>query len=255
MKKILIFILINSIIISFPFGSLTAPVNVPGRPLLSIQANSKNPANVTLEGDFVVNRKLEEDVWITKANWATLKVTEILMDGRVQPYFLLGALLDGEFKQKVGSTDIKYKTDDAFTWGVGTTILVYEITDRLGLGLDVKYRQTNPFVAKVSIDGTSFSRNDDNVSLDCDYAEWQVALGLCGLSERFLGYGGIKYSDVRTLLKVEAGGIDTDDIVNSAQNIGVFLGCEYTLTESTTIGVEGRFIDEEAYTIFMAVHF
>ncbi len=75
------------------------------------------------------------------------------------------------------------------------------------------------------------------------------------LSERFLGYGGIKYSDVKTSLKVKAGGIDTDDTVNSAQNIGAFLGCEYTLTENTTIGLEGRFIDEEAYTLFMTVHF
>ena len=255
MKKILIFILIPGIILSFPFGSLTAPVNVPGRPLLSIQANAENPANITLEGDFIADRKLEKDIRITQATWATMKVTEIFMDGRVQPYLLLGGLLDGEFEQEVDSIDIKYKTDDTFTWGVGTTILVYEITDRLGLGLDVKYRQTNPSVAKVSIDGTSFSPEDDGVSLDCDYAEWQVALGLCGLSERFLGYGGIKYSDVRTSLKAEAGGIDIDDTVNSAQKIGAFLGCEYTLTENTTIGLEGRFIDEEAYTLFMAVHF
>ncbi len=123
---------------------------------------------------------------ITKATWTTLKVTEIFSNGRVQPYLLLGALLDGEFKQELNSTDIKYKTDDALTWGVGTTILVCGITDRLGLGLDVKYRQTNPSVAKVNINGTSFSRNDDNVSLDCDYQEWQVALGLCGVKRAIL---------------------------------------------------------------------
>ena len=255
MKKFLIFLLINSIIISFPFESITAPINVPGRPLLSVQANSKNPANVTLEGDFVVNRKLKDDACMTRTTWSTMKVTEIFSDGRVQPYFLLGALLDGEFKQELNSVDIEYTTDDALTWGVGTTILLCGITARLGLGMDVKYRQTNPSVSKVDINGTTFSRNDDNVSLYCDYQEWQVALGLCGLSERFLGYGGIKYSDVKTSLKVKAGGIDTDDTVNSAQNIGAFLGCEYTLTENTTIGLEGRFVDEEAYTFFITVHF
>jgi opacity protein-like surface antigen len=177
------------------------------------------------------------------------------MDGRIQPYLLLGGLLDGEFKQEINNIDIKYKTDDALTWGIGTTILVWEITDRLGLGLDMKYRQTNPTVSKVSIDGTSFSRHDDNVSLDCDYQEWQAALGLCGLTERFIGYGGIKYSDVKVSLKAKAGGVDESDSANSAQTIGAFIGCEYTLTEDTTIGIEGRFLDEEAYTVFLTVHF
>ena len=255
MKKFSIFVLIQILIITFPIGTRSAPVNVPGRPLLSVQSNSEYPANITLEGDFIADRKLKDDVRITQTTFADLKITELLMNGRVQPYVFLGELIDGEFKQEIDNTDIEYKTNDALTWGVGTTILVYEITERLGLGLDIKYRQTNPTVAKVIIDDTSFSRNDDGVSLDCDYQEWQVALGLCGLTERFIGYGGIKYSDVRTSLKAKAGGVDTDETVNSAQNIGAFIGCEYTLTENTTIGVEGRFIDEEAYTLFVAVHF
>jgi opacity protein-like surface antigen len=254
-KKIFIFILICSIIICFPFGGISAPVHVPGRPLLNVQNNLQYPANVAIEGDFVTGRKLQEDICITRANWATLKITEIFMDNRVQPYFLLGTLIDGEFKQEINGMDIEYKTDDAFTWGVGTTVLAYEITDRLGLGLDVKYRQVNPIVGSVEIDGNSFSRGDDNVSLDCDYQEWQVALGLCGLTEHFLGYGGIKYSDVKALLKAEAGGIDTKETVSSAEKIGVFVGCEFLLTENATIGLEGRFIDEEAYTCFVTIHF
>ena len=254
-KKFLIFILISSVITCFPFSSMGAPVNVPGRPLLSVQSNSEYPANITLEGDFVANRTLKEDACVTQATWANLKITEIFMDGRVQPYIIFGDLLDGEFKQKVDNIDIEYKTNDALSWGLGTTILVWEITDKLGLGLDFKYRQVTPSVDKVIIDDTSFSRDDDNVSLGCNYQEWQVALGLCGLTERFIGYGGIKYSDVKTFLKAKAGGVDTSNTFNSAQNIGAFIGCEYTLTENTTIGLEGRFIDEEAYTIFLAVHF
>jgi opacity protein-like surface antigen len=254
-RKVLIFLLIQSLVISFPFGSFSAPVHVPGRPLLNAQVASEYPANITLEGDFVTGRELQDDAQITRANWATLKATGIFMENKIQPYIMLGALLDGEFKQEIDGADIKYTTEDAFTWGAGTTILVYEITDRLGLGLDLKYRQTNPAVGKVTIDGTSFSGDDDGVSLDCYYQEWQAALGLCGLTENFLGYGGIKYSDVNTLLKVKAGGMDTEKTLNSANKFGIFLGCEFILTEDSTIGFEGRFLDEQAYTVFFSVHF
>ena len=254
-KKFLIFLLIQCLVISFPFGSSSAPVHVPGRPLLGVQIDSKNPANITFEGDFVTDRELQNDAQITRSNWATLKATGIFMNGRVQPYVLLGTLLDGEFKQEVDGVDIKYITEDAFTWGAGTTILVHKITDRLGLGLDVKYRQTNPNVGKVKIDGVSFSRGDANVSLGCNYQEWQAALGLSGLTENFIGYGGIKYSDVKISLKTKAGGIDTEKTLNSANKVGIFLGCEFICTENATIGLEGRFIDEQAYTFFMTIHF
>lgn len=254
-KKFLVFLLTQSLVISFPFGGFSAPVHVPGRPLLYSQINSMNPGNIALEGDFVAGRKLQKDAQITRANWGNLKLTGMLMDDRVQPYITLGALLDGEFKQEVDDIDVKYKTDDAFAWGVGATFLVHKITERLGLGLDVKYRQTNPVVSKVKIDGTSFSRSDDDVSLGCYYQEWQAALGLCGLADNFIGYGGIKYSDVSALLKAEAGGVDTKKTLNGADKIGVFLGCEFILSENSTLGFEGRFIDEQAYTVFFSVHF
>ncbi len=254
-RKVLIFLLTQSLVISFPFGSFSAPVHVPGRPLLSAQMNSEPPANIAIEGDFVVGRTLEKDARITRTNWAGLKATGIFLEEQIQPYVLFGALLDGEFEQEVDNADIKYITEDAFFWGAGTTILLYRITSRLGLGLDVKYRQTNPVVNKIKIDGTSFSKSDDNVSLDCQYQEWQAALGLCGLTDNFLGYGGIKYSDVKTLLKAEAGAIDIEKTLYSANKIGVFGGCEFILNENTTIGFEGRFIDEQAYTVFVSVHF
>ena len=255
-KKIFVFILSCIIVIWFPVGSISAPIHVPARPLLGVQSDSQYPANVAIEGDFITNRQLQEDIRITRANWVNLKVTELLMGNKVQPYFLVGALIDGEFEQELnGGVDVKYKTEDAITWGAGTTILAYEITERLALGLDVKYRQVHPVVSSVSIDGNRFSRSDDDVSLDCNYQEWQAALGLCGMTENFIGYGGIKYSDVKTLLKAEADGIDTRKSVGSAQTIGVFVGCEFLLTENTTIGLEGRFIDEEAYTCFITVHF
>ncbi len=254
-KKGLVFLLIQILVVNFPFGSFSAPVHVPGRPLLGVQISSTPPANIALEGDFVTDRKLQKDTRIMRSNWATLKTTGIFMDEKVQPYILLGALLDGEFKQEVDGSDIRYITEDAFTWGAGTTILLHKITDTLGLGLDVKFRQTNPMVGKVKIDGASFSKSDSGVDLSCQYQEWQAALGLCGLTENFIGYGGIKYSDVKTTLKAKAGGIDTEKTVNSANKIGIFLGGEFILTEDTTLGLEGRFLDEQAYTFFITVHF
>ncbi|MDD5454692.1 MAG: hypothetical protein PHW62_04255 [Candidatus Ratteibacteria bacterium] len=254
-KKFLIFLIIQGLILNFPLGIFSASVHVPGRPLLGTQVSSMPPANIAIEGDFVVDRKLQKDAQITRANWATLKATGIFMDDKVQPYILFGALLDGEIKQEVNNVDIKYITEDAFAWGAGTTILLYEITDTLGLGLDVKYRQTSPAVNKVKIDDVSFSESDDGVDLNCQYQEWQAALGLCGITENFIGYGGIKYSDVKTLLKAKAGNMDTKKTLSGANKLGVFLGCEFILSDNTTLGFEGRFIDEQAYSMFVTVHF
>jgi opacity protein-like surface antigen len=255
MKKVIFWVLVSVLVSGFSFYVFSAPVHVPCRPLLGVQKDARRPANVALEGDFVIKRKLRGDISITRANWYSLKITEIFRDGKLQPYIIAGGLLDGRFKQEINNIDVKYITEDAFMWGVGTSVLLYEITDRLALGLDVKYRQTNPSIDRVSIDGNSFSLDDAGVSVDCDYAEWQASLGLCRASKRFLGYGGIKYSDVKATLEVEAGGVDEEKSVNSAHNIGVFLGMEYVITENTTIGIEGRFIDEQAYTLFITAHF
>lgn len=255
MKKFIFLVFVSCFVLDFSFLGFSAPVHVPCRPLLGAQSDLRQPANVALEGDFITKRQLRKDIAITRANLYGLKITELFRDGKLQPYIMVGGLFDGKFKQEVNNRDIKYTTKDALVWGVGTTILVHEITDRLALGLDVKYRQTNPSIDRVSVDGNNFSLDDAGVSVDCDYAEWQASLGLCRVSEHFLGYGGIKYSDVRASFEVEAGGVDEEKTVNSAHNIGAFLGIEYVITESTTIGIEGRFIDEQAYTLFLTAHF
>jgi len=255
-KKNLVLLVIQTLIISLPFnGIFSAPVHVPGRPLLGVQDETETPMNIAVEGDFVVNRNFEEDIEITRANWVTLKAAGIFLEEKIQPYVLFGALLDGQVKQEVGDLNIKYITDDAFVWGAGVSILLYEITDTLGLGLDVKFRQTNPDVDKIKIDGRSFSESDSGVNLSCQYQEWQAALGLCNVTENFIGYGGIKYSDARTTLEAEANGLDTKETVGSLNKVGIFLGCEFMLTEDATLGFEGRLIDEQAYSVFMTIHF
>ena len=61
MKKILIFILVNSIIISFPFEGKTAPINVPGNmtvikivsDMASIAADLQTALRALSAGDVV----------------------------------------------------------------------------------------------------------------------------------------------------------------------------------------------------------
>jgi opacity protein-like surface antigen len=232
-----------------------APVGNPAKPSLE---KGDAPFKVGTELDFVTERELDvsdEDVTIEKLNWYMGKISYTMAD-KVDLYCLLGAAA-GEFSEKYTGVDLEYDTETEFAWGVGATVLLYEFENGLRLGLDGKYRQVEPDIDKVTLNGVSYSPGDVGISdFSAEYSEWQVAVGISKELGQFVPYGGIKYTDVEASTEATISGTTykTDD-VNSDEIFGIFIGCDFLPTEDISIGVEGRFIDETAVTVAAAYRF
>jgi len=229
--------------------AIAAPVGNPAKPILE---KGDTPFKVGTELDFVTERDLDvsdEDVTVENLNWYAGKISYALAD-RVEPYVLLGAA-NGEFSEKFSGVDLKYETETAFAWGVGATVLLKEFNNGIRLGLDGRYRQAEPDIDKVTLNGVSYSPGDVGISgLSAEYKEWQVALGISKELGQFVPYGGIKYNDVEASLKATISGTTyTTDDINSDGVVGIFVGCDFLPTKNFSIGVEGRFIDETAFTV------
>lgn len=226
-----------------------APVGNPAKPIL---VEGESPFTVGVELDFVTERELDvsgEDVAVDKLNWYSAKIAYAFED-KVELYCLLGAA-DGEFSEKYAGVDLLYETETEFAWGLGATVLLNEFENGIRLGLDGRYRQVEPSVDKVNLNGTEYSIPSGSVtSIDIEYSEWQIALGISKEINSFVPYGGIKYSDVEASMKATISGTTyTTDDVDSDNVFGIFIGCDFLANENFSIGVEGRFIDETAFSV------
>lgn len=243
------------IILGASVNLFAAPIGNPAKPVLE---KGDTPFKVGVELDFVTERDLDvsgEDVAIEKLNWHAAKISYVLAD-RVEPYVLLAAA-NAEFSEKWSGVDLKYETETAFAWGLGATVLLKEFDNGIRVGIDGRYRQAEPDIDKAILNGVSYSPGDFGVSnSSAEYSEWQVALGISKELGQFVPYGGIKYNDVETSVKATISGTTykTDD-TNSDGVFGIFVGCDFVPTENFSIGVEGRFIDETAFTVSSTLRF
>ena len=250
MKKLLVLLIVGCYLgIIVPVVS-AAPVGNPAKPVLE---KGDMPLKVSAELDFVTERELDASCEIDKLNWYGAKISYTLEE-KVDLYCLLGAA-EGEFSEKNGN-DVVYETETEFAWGLGATALLYEFENGIKLGLDGKYRRVEPSVDKVTVDGTEYSLPSGLVTnIEVEYSEWQIALGVSKEFEtvefgKFIPYGGIKYSDVETTMKLTIPGLTiVSDDINSDDVFGIFIGCDYLPTDNVSIGIEGRFIDETAFTV------
>jgi len=248
MKKLCLLGLVTIFLSAYSVAN-AAPIGNPAKPILE---KGDTPFKVGTELDFVTERDLDvsdEDVTVENLNWYAGKISYALAD-RVEPYVLLGAA-NGEFSEKYSGVDLKYETETAFAWGLGATVLLKEFNNGIRLGIDGRYRQVEPDIDEITLNGVSYSPGDAGISsLSAEYKEWQVALGISKEIGQFVPYGGIKYNDVEASLKATISGTTyTTDDINSDGVVGIFVGCDFLPTENLSIGVEGRFIDETAFTV------
>jgi len=253
-KKIWYIVVVMMVMTIFSVAS-AAPVGNPAKPILE---KGDTPFKVGAELDFVTERELDysdEDIAIENLNSYMGKISYAMAD-KVEVFCLLGAA-EGEFSEKYTGVDLKYDTETAFSWGLGATAFLYEFDNGIRVGLDGRYRQAEPDIDKVTLNGVSYSPGEAGISdFSAEYREWQVALGLSKEIGQFVPYGGIKYSDVETSMQATISGTTykTDDI-NSDDVVGIFVGCDFLPTKNLSIGVEGRFIDETAFTVSMNYRF
>lgn len=248
MKKLWILGLVTIFLSAYSMAS-AAPVGNPAKPILE---KGNTSFKVGTELDFVTQRDLDvsgEDVAIENLNWYGAKISYVLAD-KVEPYVLLGAA-NGKFSDKYSGVDLKLETETAFAWGLGATVLLKEFDNGIRLGIDAKYRQVEPDINKLTLNNVEYTIPSGSVTnVSAEYKEWQVALGISKELGQFVPYGGIKYNDVEASLKTTISGTTyTTDNINSDGVVGIFVGCDFLPTKNLSIGVEGRFIDETAFTV------
>jgi opacity protein-like surface antigen len=228
MKKILLLTLISCFVVS---GLVYAsPVGNPAKPLL---ANEEMPFSAGAEFDFVFERELDVsdvDMSVENLNIYAAKLAYTL-EKRAELYCLLG-VANGELSIESGGVDLSIDTETAFAWGIGATVFLYEFDNGIRLGVDGNFRNTAPSL--------------DEVDVDLEYSEWQIALGVSKQIDQFVPYGGIKYSDVKAELTIP--GVGSED-TGSDNIFGIFVGCDFLANENISVGIEGRFIDETALAI------
>lgn len=189
--------------------------------------------SATLEYDTVLERKLDDG---SEMEMDTVSVRLTYMLGEMaEIYAILGA-------GTIDEDSTGFESDTDFAWGLGATFALYEFDNDMRLGMDISYRMLDTEGNYSAFPG---------VDVDTEYSEWQVALGLAKDYEWGTPYIGVKYNDVN--LELSAPGISGDG--NSDDVIGLFVGADFLIYEYFTVGIEGRFLDEEAFYIYAEYDF
>jgi len=234
-------------VIIFPSFVFSAPVGNPANPVL---LKGDNNFKLGAMFDFVSERELDvtgESVEL-EANFYTAKLAYTFAD-RLDVYVLLGMIDEAEVDEKVGSDSYKYFFDEDFSWGIGATFLVHEFENGIKLGADAKYRVAEADLTALDINGTKYEISDIT-DVQGDYDEWQIALGIAKQLGKFVPYAGVKYSDVELQAKGTIAGTTYEtNNVNSEEVIGVFVGISFLPKDNFSINLEGRFIDETAFSL------
>ncbi len=237
-----------------------------------------------IEAEFVSNRTFLEQENKFKFNFYGIKAGAALKDN-IFIYTDLG-LGEMEDSKKIYNWDphrnvanvridrIEIETDPNFVFGLGITALMYEhkIDEDVyfRIGLDVKYRRISLETDSATVHISNFDSGFREVysayyAMNMD--EYQGALAVSYQYENFVPYIGYKISDCNGDEEIILKNFESRNIEFGYGNIdykgnfytngrrGLFLGLTYYISNTFSIGVEGRERDEEAFNIIAQMRF
>jgi len=231
-----------------------------------------------LETEFVSNRNFIEQENKLKFNFYGIRAGAALKDN-IFIYTVLG-IGEVEDSKRIRKWDparsvanvridrVEIATDPNFVFGFGITALMYEhkIDEDVyfRIGLDVKYRRISLETDSAIIHITNFDLAGERQIVPASYAmnmdEYQGALAVSYQYENFVPYIGYKISDCNGDEKIAArnftfGNIDYSGNFYTNGRRGLFLGLTYYISNTFSIGIEGRERDEEAFNITAQMRF
>lgn len=254
-------------------GNPVSPDSPKGAGVFSLK-QSKNLAikgggevELVFSRDFKGNGLSVSKAEITSAQWYMGTISCTMFD-RFSPYVKLGtAHLKAKWIE--AGKDVKLESNTDFAWGLGGKVLIWDFKKpQIKLISDAVYR-----VAELKADkGTAGA---SSISLDKSRSpsvlrEWQIALLAAGefdvtsnRNEEVLGistilpYIGLKYSDISGRFKLEtsSGDFYNPGKIESDKNVGIVFGLDLVGPNSVSLTLEGRLIDEEAFTGGLTVLF
>lgn len=169
---------------------------------------------------------------------------------------------DAEYEFEISNNEVEWRTETDLVWGAGGTLIVYEneVSVRgegmLRLGIDGQYRSSDLDIDKVVFGGVNYNPSDAALSgVKFDHKEWQVALEVSYQADRIIPYGGVKYSDIDGKAAATISGREYSRDFEPEQNIGIFAGVDFLITDTVSVYAEGRFIDETAFSAGGTIRF
>lgn len=146
---------------------------------------------------------------------------------------------------------MEYEADSAFVWALGFK-LVFPLQNRWMIGIDAQYlTHENDYSGEMAVrfyDDAgvlmpAYSIDDfTNDAGSSTITEWHVAPFVAKDFGRVVPYLGFKYSE----LEINP---DNEDSFSAEENIGIFAGANFKLTDRFYLNLEGRFIDETAASL------
>ncbi len=170
---------------------------------------------------------------------------------------------------------LEFKDDLAFAWGIGAKVKLFETSGGLRFMADAQYLSYkvngDSIIGGKDIDQDFLEGmmwDDPNATFssqsEIEIKEWQVAMYVSQTFGNFAPYAGVKYSDFKMDFESVGSGqyrglpvfrtIEGD--CEGDNNFGIFVGTDiYMIHNRLCLNIEGRFIDETAYTIALNYKF
>ncbi|MCD6402289.1 hypothetical protein J7L36_00320 [bacterium] len=197
--------------------------------------------NLITEKDLTGSPPISGGIKLTESNQYLAKIEYGILSSDI--YKWSGFVKLGAADRESETADVKYPFDEEFAYGIGSKFS--HNFDLCTLGIEAQY---------FFLEDTSMTKSGSIYSFE-DWKEWQISLFAMKdfEFENFIltPYLGIKYSD----LKADGKGGTWEGDVEADENFGVFLGLDLGLTENISLDLEGRFIDEEAFTVGLSYNF
>ena len=227
------------------------------------ETQGKNKLGLGFDTAYVFNRDLSfkksdnlpstwqiTDAEANKGYEETFKISYGLLEW-LDVYARLGVTIYGAkanvYLSGVNALSDKIGVQPAFAWGFGVKGS-YPVANNWLVGCDLQYFRSN-HDAKETEYLTSGGGSVSTTYKSTLVQEWQVAPFIAYKIGSFVPYLGARYSDARINLKSPADAGWTDNNKYAAKyNAGVFLGTDYKIGNHWKLNLEGRFVDETAFS-------
>lgn len=251
-------------VVAFAGVTYAAPVGLTSEADVTKAEWSYNDIEVSVGFvvDSVSERKIDIDSGDFEMDAFMARIGVSALD-RFNFYVDLGVAQDMEYGFVIQGEPYRTEFDDEFLWGVGVNALIYRWDNGLEVGVNASYRQAEMNLDQATVTNIKYTKAQMTSINDGEFQEYQGALEVAWRTDLLTPYIGVKVSEVEVDADFTLNGTQRNASgKNAAENVGVFVGLEITpklaefpKSEQLAINLEGRFIDEEAFSVGVSYRF
>jgi len=145
-------------------------------------------------------------------------------------------------------------TKTGAVWGLGLTGVIGP-GDDWSMGADLQYLTHRNKYNKGRIDNQTSPGDSEDFSGKMTVKEWQIAPYMAKKIGGFTPYLGLRYSDMRINDKYTASSGDTQEKKEADDNVGIFIGTDYSITDNWKVNLEASFVDDTAISFGTSYRF